>query len=163
MLIPILSAWVSSVVELVFPGVAERFNKSAEWHKEKYGIVPQFGLFWNFCINGVFPGQKRVHCMPHADAKNIVGICVLVIYQLPGRICPIYFADMLTQAICPGKKFNHSKRSWLVLWEAGVAVQLPPWTIMAYPLSLLFHFNIDIQDEFYGIIHLKVSCAHSCF
>ncbi|KAF8200141.1 hypothetical protein BJ912DRAFT_836551, partial [Pholiota molesta] len=119
---------VSSVVRLIFPGVAERFLKSARWHQEKYGVAPLFDLFWNFCINGLFPDQKRVHCQPHADSKNIVGVCVLVIYQLPG------------------KKFNHTKRSWLVLWEAGVAIQLPPWTMVAYPSSLLYHFNIDITD-----------------
>ncbi|KAF8176786.1 hypothetical protein BJ912DRAFT_797408, partial [Pholiota molesta] len=119
---------VSSVVRLIFPGVAERFLRSAQWHKEKYGIAPLFDLFWNFCINGLFPGQKRVHCRPHTDAKNVVGVCVLVIYQTPG------------------KKFNHKKRSWLVLWEAGVVIELPPWTMVAYPSSLLYHFNIDITD-----------------
>ncbi|KAF8158608.1 hypothetical protein BJ912DRAFT_805466, partial [Pholiota molesta] len=119
---------VSSVVRLIFPGVAERFLRSAQWHKEKYGIMPLFDLFWNFCVNGLFPGQKRVHCQPHTDSKNVVGVCVLVIYQIPG------------------KKFNHTKRSWLVLWEAGVVVELPPWTMVAYPSSLLYHFNIDITD-----------------
>ncbi|KAF9474801.1 hypothetical protein BDN70DRAFT_898677 [Pholiota conissans] len=76
----------------------------------------------------MFPGQTRIHCLPHADAKNIVGVCVLVIYQVPG------------------KKFNDSKRSWLVLWEAGVAIQLHLWTAAVYPSSLFYHFNIDIHD-----------------
>ncbi|KAF8198234.1 hypothetical protein K438DRAFT_1966976 [Mycena galopus ATCC 62051] len=46
--------WVTSVVTDVFPGVAERFLKDAAWHKERYGIEPLFGLFWNFCVNAWF-------------------------------------------------------------------------------------------------------------
>ncbi|KAF8173480.1 hypothetical protein BJ912DRAFT_931921 [Pholiota molesta] len=127
-LIQKITEQVSGIVKLVFPGVAERFNKSAQWHQEVYGITPIFGLFWNLCINGLFPNQERIHCLPHADSKNIVGVCVLVIYEIPG------------------KKFNHSKRSWLVLWEAGIAIQLPPWVIVAYPSALIYHFNLDITN-----------------
>ncbi|KAF8160069.1 hypothetical protein B0H34DRAFT_858712 [Crassisporium funariophilum] len=121
-----VTEWVSSVVNLVFPGVADRFRSSAKWH----GITAPFGLFWNLCINGMFEGQRRIHCLPHADSKNIVGVCVLVIYEIPGN----------------KKKFNHSKRTWLVLWEAGVAIELPPWVMAAYPSSLLYHFNVDVSD-----------------
>ncbi|KAF8144017.1 hypothetical protein K438DRAFT_1993263 [Mycena galopus ATCC 62051] len=68
--------WVTSVVTDVFPGVAERFLKDAAWHKERYGIEPLFGLFWNFCVNAWFVngGQKRIHCHPHADRKNQIDI-----------------------------------------------------------------------------------------
>ncbi|KAF9471692.1 hypothetical protein BDN70DRAFT_819685 [Pholiota conissans] len=123
-----LNNFVSSVVKLMFPGVAERFLRSAEWHEAQHGIKPLFGLFWNLCYNGMFAGQTRIHCSPHADSKNIVGVCVLVIYQIPN------------------KRFNHSRRSWLVLWDAGVAIQMPPWTMVAFPSSLLYHFNIDISE-----------------
>ncbi|EDR02732.1 uncharacterized protein LACBIDRAFT_332267 [Laccaria bicolor S238N-H82] len=123
-----ITRWVTSVVELMFPGVAGRYRKCADWHEKTYGFRPLFGLFFNLCINACFPGQRRVHCAPHVDAKNIVGVCVLVIYQLGET------------------KFNHKRRSWLVLWEAGVAIELPPWVLAAYPSSLLFHFNIDLTD-----------------
>ncbi|KAF8960543.1 hypothetical protein BDZ97DRAFT_1665701 [Flammula alnicola] len=123
-----ITKWICRVVQTAFPGVAKRFLESAAWHKDKHHVEPLFGLFWNLCINGMFEGQRRIHCLPHADSKNIVGICVLVIYEIPG------------------KKFNHSKRTWLVLWEAGVIIQLPPWVMAAYPSSLLFHFNVDICD-----------------
>ncbi len=73
------------MVKLIFPGVAKRFDTSAQWHKETYDIEPLFGYFWNLCINGLFPGQKRIHCLPHADAKNIIGVCLLAIYELPGK------------------------------------------------------------------------------
>ncbi|KAF8164561.1 hypothetical protein K438DRAFT_1984496 [Mycena galopus ATCC 62051] len=124
--------WVTSVVTDVFPGVAERFLKDAAWHKERYGIEPLFGLFWNFCVNAWFVngGQKRIHCYPHADRKNQIGVCVLVIYLLPG------FAN-----------FNHTQRTWLVLWEAFIIVELPPWTMAAYPSALFYHFNIDVQGQ----------------
>lgn len=68
----------------MFPGVALRFTESAHWHQKQYGIEPLFGLFWNLCINAVFPGQRRIHCAPHVDSKNIVGVCALLIYQIPG-------------------------------------------------------------------------------
>lgn len=67
----------------VFPGVAERFDRSAKWY-ESQGIRPLFGVYWNLCINAEFPGQARIHCGPHADRKNIVGICTLLVYERPG-------------------------------------------------------------------------------
>ena len=75
----------SSLVKIMFPGVAERVEKSAAWHERTYGIKPLFGVFWNLCINALFPGQKRVHCLPHTDSKNIVGVCLLAIYLAPGK------------------------------------------------------------------------------
>ncbi|KAJ7020949.1 hypothetical protein C8F04DRAFT_1274271 [Mycena alexandri] len=112
-----------------FPGVAARFLADARWHEERYGIKPLFGLFWNMCINAWFPGQKGIHCDPHADKKNQIGVCVLFIYVLK-----------------TGLNFNHTQRTWLVIWEAVVVVELPPWTIAMYPSALLYHFNIDVDE-----------------
>ncbi|KAK6984027.1 hypothetical protein R3P38DRAFT_2663054 [Favolaschia claudopus] len=120
-------SWVSSVVEIVFPGVAERFRADAAWHKQRHGIEPMFGLFWNFCLNVVLPGQRRIHCDPHADMKNQIGVCVLLIYLLEGFV------------------FDDELYTWLVIWEAGVAVQLPPWTLAMYPSALFYHFNLDVH------------------
>lgn len=44
-----------------------------------------------------------------------------------------------------GSNFDHTRKTWLVLWEAGVVIELPPWTFLAYPSSLLYHFNIDVD------------------
>jgi hypothetical protein len=126
-----LSNWVSGVVSGVFPGVKARFERSAKWHKETYGIQPEWGLFWNFCINVPFPKSRcnrRVHTGPHADIKNAVAVCAVFTYVLEGA------------------EFNHTQRTWLVIWEAGVVIELPPWVLAVYPSSLLFHFNIDIID-----------------
>ncbi|KAJ7601733.1 hypothetical protein DFH06DRAFT_1352148 [Mycena polygramma] len=120
--------WVSSVVKLVFPGVAASFEKEAAIILEMYGIAPQFGLFWNFCLNAALEGQDRIHCDPHADKLNRIGICALLIHILKG-----------------GERFNHFQRTWLVIWEAGVAIQLPPWVLALYPSALFYHFNIDID------------------
>jgi hypothetical protein len=49
-----------------------------------------------------------------------------------------------------GAKFNHSQRSWLVLWEAGVIVKLPLWVVVIYPSLLFYHFNIDVTGESLG-------------
>ncbi|KAJ6449727.1 hypothetical protein C8R47DRAFT_939764, partial [Mycena vitilis] len=121
--------WVSSVVRLVFPGVAASFDKEAAIIMETYGIAPQFGLFWNFCLNAALEGQDRIHCDPHADRKNRIGVCGVLIHILKG-----------------GERFNHFQRTWLVIWEAGVAIQLPPWVLALYPSALFYHFNIDIDQ-----------------
>ncbi|KAF8219842.1 hypothetical protein L208DRAFT_1337394, partial [Tricholoma matsutake] len=123
-----INRWVEQVMWPVFPRVAKRFDESSSWYKKR-GIVPLFGMYWNLCINASFPNQVRVHCGPHADQKNIVGICTLLVYELPG------------------KNFNHTMRSWLVIWEAGVVIELPPWVLLLYPSSLLYHFNIDIHGR----------------
>jgi hypothetical protein len=52
---------------------------------------PLFGLYWCVCINATFIGQKRVHCKPHVDAKNVVGVCTLLVYEIPGnKLCSSY-------------------------------------------------------------------------
>lgn len=131
-------------MELVFPGVAARFKADAAWHKAKYGIEPLFGLFWNFCLNARFRGQRRIHCKPHADARNVIGICALLIYVLSdgGKSLVRFSLQTLT---LPPDNFNDTQRTWLVLWEAGVAIQLPAWTAALYPSALLFHFNVDVD------------------
>ncbi|KAA1472872.1 hypothetical protein DENSPDRAFT_881587 [Dentipellis sp. KUC8613] len=40
-------------------------------------------------------------------------------------------------------RFNHRERAWLVLWEAGIIIQVPPGVFVAYPSSLFLHFNFD--------------------
>ncbi|TFK72417.1 hypothetical protein BDN72DRAFT_894773 [Pluteus cervinus] len=128
--------WLRGVLERLFPGTLKRYDRNAAWHFERYGIKRLFDPFWNFCFNACYSGQDRVHCRPHTDHKNIVGVCVVIPYLLPDS------------------KFDYKRRSWLVIWEAGVIIEMPPWTAAIYPSSLFFHFNIDIQDiefiETYG-------------
>ncbi|TRM68001.1 hypothetical protein BD626DRAFT_564875 [Schizophyllum amplum] len=42
--------------------------------------------------------------------------------------------------------FNHRERCWLVIWEAGVIIELPPGVFLAYPSSLFYHWNVDLKD-----------------
>ncbi|KAG2337864.1 hypothetical protein BDR05DRAFT_838057, partial [Suillus weaverae] len=59
----------------------------------------------------------------HVDWKNIaIGVCVIFIYG----------------------QFNSKERSWLVIWEAGLVIEMPPGVFVMYPSSLFFHFNVDI-------------------
>ncbi|KAJ7068231.1 hypothetical protein C8F01DRAFT_599144 [Mycena amicta] len=120
---------VTALVERAFPGVAARFRSEAKWHKDHYNIEPMFGLFWCFCLNAWFRsrGQRGIACDPHADSKNQIGVCVLLIYVLKG-----FF-------------FNDDLWTWIVLWEAGLAVQLPAWTVAMYPSALFYHFNINVD------------------
>ncbi|KAF9471067.1 hypothetical protein BDN70DRAFT_901632 [Pholiota conissans] len=106
--------WVSSIVRIVFPGVAARFSACAKWHEEQYGFKPLFGMFFNLYSRQAIPLSSEI-------------------------VLPLNFPS-------PGKRFNHFKRTWLVLWEAAIAIHLPPWTMLAYPSSLLYHFNIDVAD-----------------
>ncbi|KAJ2912687.1 hypothetical protein MD484_g7727, partial [Candolleomyces efflorescens] len=122
-----LIAWVNWFLRTFFPNVAERYQRCADWHKAKYGVSPLFGLFWNFCINGIFPDQLRIHTVPHGDPKNVIGACVIFVY------------------VKPGFEFDHKTRSWFVIFEAGVIIELPPWVAFFYPSSLFIHFNCDIS------------------
>ncbi|KAF8992458.1 hypothetical protein BDZ89DRAFT_1151085 [Hymenopellis radicata] len=93
--------------------------------EKKHSLSPQFGLYWNWCLNAVRAGVKRVHCDPHVDAKNLaLGICIVFVYGW----------------------FNHQEKAWLVIWEAGICVELPPGVFLLYPSSLFFHFNVDLKD-----------------
>ncbi|TFY82050.1 hypothetical protein EWM64_g1963 [Hericium alpestre] len=133
-----LNKWVSQIVGMAFPKIKERFEKCAQWHKNQYGIEPQFGLFYNLCINGIFPGQHRIHTLPHADSKNPISVCALMAY------------------VSPTSNFNHTKKSWLVLWEAGIIIELPPWVLLVYPSSLFFHFNIDLNEFKFVVTDINV-------
>jgi hypothetical protein len=57
-------------------------------------------------------------------------------------------------------EFNHTQRSWIVIWELGVVVELPPWVLLAYPSSLLYHFNIDINGKLYILYRLINKFLH---
>jgi hypothetical protein len=142
--------FISDLVELVFPGAAARFKADTAWHKAKYDIELLFGLFWNLCLNARFRGQRCIHCKPHADAKNVIGICALLIFILSdgGRHLLRFPLRKLT---LPPDKFNDTQRTWLVLWEAGVAIQLPPWTPALYPSAILYHFNVDVDGSFFFV------------
>ncbi|TFK72814.1 hypothetical protein BDN72DRAFT_894457 [Pluteus cervinus] len=119
--------WVCCIVMYAFPAVAARYLACAEYWAAK-GITPHFGLFWCYCWNACYKNQPRIHCQPHMDSKNVVGVCVVVVYEKPGY------------------QFDHKTRSWLVIWDAGIIVEMPPWTAAVYPSSLFLHFNVDLQD-----------------
>ncbi|KAJ7177268.1 hypothetical protein C8R43DRAFT_942535 [Mycena crocata] len=137
--------WVSNIVRIVWPGLAKRFETDAAWHKREHQIEPLFGFFWNFCLNAAFSDQDRIHTGPHVDFKNQIGICMVLTYvNKHGRkkILGIYEYTADDSPV----NYNHKRRGWIVLWEAGVYVELPPWTLVGYPSSLFYHFNIDIHD-----------------
>ncbi|KAG1726937.1 hypothetical protein EDB19DRAFT_1914433 [Suillus lakei] len=95
------------------------------------GAVSQISSMMNAVFQEEFPllarraGVRRVHCSPHVDWKNIaIGICVIFIYG----------------------DFNSKERSWLVIWEAGLVIEMPAGVFVMYPSSLFFHFNVDMCD-----------------
>jgi hypothetical protein len=132
---------MNQVFEQEFPAIARRYKTCAE----ALGIKPLFGYFFNFCLNAPRPllGILRVHCKPHVDWKNLaIGICVIFIY---GKRLLLLRGQSLPKPIlhCLGT-FNSKERSWLVIWEAGIIVEMPPGVFVMYPSSLFFHFNVDM-------------------
>ncbi|KAG1848262.1 hypothetical protein F4604DRAFT_1687795 [Suillus subluteus] len=119
---------MNCVFQAEFPLLAKRYSDCAQ----TLGISPLYGYFFNFCLNSARAGVKRVHCSPHVDWKNIaIGVCVIFIYVLIS-------ANL--------GKFNSKERSWLVVWEAGLILEMPAGVFIMYPSSLFFHFNVDMCD-----------------
>ncbi|KAK7043052.1 hypothetical protein VNI00_008790 [Paramarasmius palmivorus] len=112
-----------SLVRRHFPGIYERYRRCSAYMEANHGFkAPYGGIFFNFCLNGVRAGVDRVLCEPHVDFKNVaLGVCMIFIYG----------------------HFNHRERCWLVIWEAGIVLELPPGVFLIYPSSLFLHFNID--------------------
>ncbi|KIY53299.1 hypothetical protein FISHEDRAFT_69150 [Fistulina hepatica ATCC 64428] len=123
-----LNGMASALVETYFPGVAARFRNNHVWMKDRHGISPLFGLFWNYCVNHALPdlGVPRVFCAPHADWKNLaIAVCAIFVYG----------------------DFDHRTKCWLCIWDFGIVIQIPPGCFMLYPSALLFHFNVDIVES----------------
>ncbi|KIJ34806.1 hypothetical protein M422DRAFT_51751 [Sphaerobolus stellatus SS14] len=98
-----ITAWHSQHVNLV-----EVFNKTKVI--QHINIKLDSSLFWNLCITAWFLVEKlpkQIHCKPHVDWKNIVSVCVLIVYTIPSF------------------NFDHKQPSWIVLWEIGLVIQLP--------------------------------------
>ncbi|KAJ3767855.1 hypothetical protein FB446DRAFT_707476 [Lentinula raphanica] len=100
-----LTTYGCKILQTQFPVIAERYQESIDYMAREYGIHAKFGLFFNFCLNSVRKGVKRVFW-----------------------------------------HFNHKEKCWLVLWEAGFAVELPPGIFIIYPSSLFLHFNVDLAN-----------------
>ncbi|KAG1769733.1 hypothetical protein EV702DRAFT_1202763 [Suillus placidus] len=123
-----ISILMNAVFEAEFPLLAKRYSDCAK----TLGIHPLYGHFFNFCLNSPRGWVKRVHCSPHVDFKNIaIGVCVLFVYG----------------------NFNSKERSWLVIWEAGLVLEVPAGVFVMYPSSLFFHFNVDMCD-------IELVCTH---
>ncbi|KAK1233413.1 hypothetical protein PQX77_003427 [Marasmius sp. AFHP31] len=125
-----LTDYGCNLVRNVFPPIAARFKRCGEEMERKFGIKPLYGgLFFNFCLNGVRMGGPnpvpRVFCEPHIDFKNLaLAICMIFVYG----------------------HFNHREKCWIVIWEAGVALELPMGVFVLYPSSLFLHFNVDVSN-----------------
>ena len=120
--------------------------------KKEHGIEAEFGLFFNFCLNAVRRGVRRVFCRPHVDWKNVAfGVCMVFVY---GEPFAAVHGVIQHQADRIGH-FDHREKCWLVLWEAGVALELPPGVFLFYPSSLFLHFNVDISCKLSTPSHLE--------
>jgi hypothetical protein len=44
-------------------------------------------------------------------------------------------------------KFDSKEKSWLVIWEADIVVELPPGVFFLYPSSIFFHCNVHRKGK----------------
>ncbi|KAI0744786.1 hypothetical protein C8Q76DRAFT_789270 [Earliella scabrosa] len=115
------------VFETRFPSLAARVRRCEELLKEQghKHATPPYGLWYNYCINGPQDEVEGVLTRPHVDGKNLaLMMCVVFVWG----------------------KFRHAEKAWLVLWEAGLIIELRPGCLLFYPSSLFTHFNVNIQD-----------------
>ncbi|KAG9308130.1 hypothetical protein JVU11DRAFT_12483 [Chiua virens] len=142
---------VCRVLELHFPECAARYKFAVDFWKER-GYKAQFGLFFNFCPNIPLPeGAGRVHTLPHADHKNIAGgICALMAYSQKRR-CSLFLIPFKLKVDL--ESFNSKERTWLVIWELRVILELPLGVVLLYPSALFYHFNIDITGMWAFFLH----------
>ncbi|THH26444.1 hypothetical protein EUX98_g7744 [Antrodiella citrinella] len=127
-----ISDHASSVVKLHHPDLAARIEHVNKRIEDRYGMKPEFGLFWNFCVNAPYPkaGVREVVCLPHLDSKNAaIMLCVVLVYYVGPSP--------------PGNK----EKVWLVFWEAGIVIQVPIGVMLTYPSALMVHFNVKIEDH----------------
>ena len=132
------SSIASALVRMWFPGVAERLEEVAQVWKQTRGLEPMFGLFWNFCINGIYPDMQRVHCAPHADRQNFLGVCVIQVYCLPGCELGILIPPFHTEG-----PFTRSIQSCSAKLAGGLGARgncsTPSWSVCHLPLPPLHH------------------------
>ncbi len=130
-----------------YPGVVARFQKSAAWHKDRYGIEPHFGYFWNMCINGIFPGMGSCSLPPSCRfQKTLLASVFFTSIAYPGVSLLLYESFLLCLPSLLAE-FKSKERSWLVIWELGIVVELPPGVIALYPSSLFLHWNVDVRGS----------------
>lgn len=103
----------------------------------------------------MFEGQRSVSTPPHADSKNQVLVCLMLVYVLKSGGAYGQFSSFRALMKSFAVRFNDAQRIWLWLWEADAAIQLPAWTLAAYPSALFYHFNLDAHGEFLltGLAH----------
>ncbi|EJD42787.1 hypothetical protein AURDEDRAFT_168031 [Auricularia subglabra TFB-10046 SS5] len=128
-----ITRYLTAIIDTRFPAVSERMRRNHAWHYEHTlasgsPLEPQFGLFWNYCINLPSPeaGVPRVFTYPHTDCMNCaVLLCAVFVFWQKGWV-------------------GEDEWSFLVVWELGVIVECPRGCFLLCPSALLFHFNARV-------------------
>lgn len=77
------SGFVSAAVATHYPAMAARMEQINEKLADKFGKSPEFGLFWNFCVNAPYEEVRDVICRPHVDAMNgAVLLCAVFVFYI---------------------------------------------------------------------------------
>lgn len=137
---------MNDVLKKRWPNLAEHMADDMKKVCERYGLeTSPFGHFWNFCVNSPMPSE-RVHnvlCKPHIDAKNgTLLVCAIFVYYYGGERLYLSSPHKLTLCLAPS---NADEKIWLVLWEAGIIIQIPAGCVVMFPSALFMHFNINMD------------------
>ena len=117
-------------------------------------MEPDFDLFWNFCINAPYPkeGIHEVICRPHIDAMNsAIYVCAVLVYYFGARVYlfgPVFSYVSIDFATLLTAPEDRREKVWLVIWEAGLIVQIPISILFLYPSALIMHFNIRVEGMY---------------
>ncbi len=50
--------------------------------------------------------------------------------------------------MCPADRPLQKGKSWLLLYDAGLAIQLVPGQLLLFPSALFLHSNVDVDQSF---------------
>ena len=93
--------WAKEVFAMHFKALAARVDNCEKrllaMGYEPEIAKPQYGYWYNFCINGARSKVKGVSTSPHADAKNLaLMMCVVFVY---GKCYALYRHDEMNNVL----------------------------------------------------------------
>lgn len=106
-----VSNHVSAVVATHYPEMAARMRSINDKVFQWFGLRPEFGLFWNFCVNAPYHanGVPEVVCRPRLDAQNgAILLCAVLVYYVrySEHGCLLVSLLRLTFAVCSAQRLQ---------------------------------------------------------
>lgn len=137
------SKHVELFVQTWFPGVHRRLfesnQKAADNFKNRFGIFPLLAINLPFRKNGF-------GATPHRDWKNPAGsVCVVLAGGECNSRTPFLLFSLTRKERTTGT-FESKDHHHLVLDDLGVSLEVPRGVLVAFPSSLITHYNHDFAE-----------------